>query len=104
MHWIFYEKETETKARVFLIYNVEPPQELLDTKEYIEVPVVPTPTRKEGKSAVLYCNPETKELWYEYVNRPLTSEELLNKKIQEQEQAIAELTLLLSTAMQGGVE
>jgi hypothetical protein len=38
---------------------------------------MPQPEERKGKTPVLYCNPTTKELWYEYVPRPLTQEELL---------------------------
>ncbi len=30
-----------------------------------------------GKTGILYINPQTKKLWYEYEDRPLTQDELL---------------------------
>ena len=104
MKWLFYEKETDTRAKVVLIYHVEPPEELLNKGNYITATNIEEPEQKTGKTALPYCNPQTGEFWYEYVDRPLTQEEILNQKIQSQEQAIAELTLLLSTLMQGGAE
>ncbi len=83
MKWLFYEKETDTKAKVMLIYNVEPPEELISNGNYIKVENVPEPIQVKGKSTLPYCNPETKEVWYEYVDKPLSSEEQL-KELQEQ--------------------
>lgn len=40
---------------------------------------LPKPTEQEGKTSVLYVNPKTKALWYEYVDRPLTQDELMAK-------------------------
>ena len=92
MKWLFYEKETNTRAKVVLIYHVEPPEELLNKGNYITATNIEEPEQKTGKTALPYCNPETGDFWYEYVDRPLTQEEILNQKIQNQEQAIAELT------------
>lgn len=69
--------------------------------EGILVDSIPEPEQIEGKAPILYCNPETKELWYEYEDIPPTKEELLEQKIQAQERAIAELTALLSMMMGG---
>jgi len=38
----------------------------------IEVDAVPEPEQREGKIPVLHVSAQTKELWYEYVDRPLT--------------------------------
>lgn len=45
--------------------------------------------------AVLYINPTTKEMWYEYADRPLTLEE----RIQQLERALLELSMAV-----GGVQ
>lgn len=37
-------------------------------KEGVLVENIPTPERIDGKQSTLYCNPVTKELWYEYEN------------------------------------
>lgn len=74
---IFYKKESETKAFVTsTIYNTKgfDPQELA---EGLEVEVIPEPEAQPGKLHNLYVNPKTKELWYEYTDRPLTTEEEL---------------------------
>lgn len=52
---------------------------------------VPEPEQIEGKVGVLYYNPETNEVYYEYIDRPLTEQE----RIGQLEQAILELTMLL---------
>lgn len=102
MEWLFYEKETDTRAKVLLIYSVEPPRELIDKGNYITVENVPNAEQKTGKTALPYCNPETGDFWYEYIDRPLTPEELANQKIQEQQTQIDELTLLIGDVILGG--
>lgn len=87
MKWLFYEKETDIKAKVMLIYYETPPKELLDGGNYIKVENVPEPRQVKGKSILPYCNPETKEVWYEYVDKPLVLEEQL-KELQEQVNAL----------------
>lgn len=71
-------------------------------QEGILVDGIPEPQQIEGKSAILYCNPDTKELWYEYEDIPLTPEEEQQKKIESLEQSIAELTMAM-TIMMGGM-
>ncbi len=87
MAWFFAKPETDTKARVNLIYNVEPPQELKDRTDLVMVEGERVEKEnKKGKSALPYVNPQTGEFWYEYVDRPLTQEEI----IEEQSEQIAE--------------
>ncbi len=78
MAWFFAKPETDTKARVNLIYNVEPPQELKDRTDLVMVEGerIEKENRK-GKKALPYVNPQTGEFWYEYVDRPLTQDEIL---------------------------
>ena len=52
---------------------------------------IPEPEQREGKIPVMYYNPETNTVYYEYEDRPLTAEE----RIAMLEQAILELTMLL---------
>lgn len=71
------------------------------TKEELEqegilVDSIPKPEQIEGKAPILYCNPETKELWYEYEDIPKTEEELQQEKIQALEQSIAELSATIA--------
>ncbi|MCM3143029.1 hypothetical protein [Brevibacillus sp. MER 51] len=75
MIYIQIEKETEAQAFVtFIHYNPLDPteglgktqEELLRTGLLIEG--LPAVERKAGKDAKLYFNPQTKELWYEYVD------------------------------------
>ncbi len=102
MKWLFYEKETNTRAKVVLIYHVEPPEELLNKGNYITATNIEEPEQKTGKIALPYCNPETGDFWYEYVDKPLTPEELANQKIRERQAQIDELTLLIGDMMLGG--
>jgi len=41
----------------------------------VSVPEIPEAERIRGKAAALYVNPQTGDLWHEYVNVPLTQEE-----------------------------
>lgn len=60
------------------------------------------PPELPGKQIVLKQD-ENGNWYYDYEDRPKSQEEILEGKIMAQEQAIAELTLLLSMMM-GGVE
>jgi hypothetical protein len=44
----------------------------------------------EGKKPVLYCNPNTKEVWYEHEDIQKTKEELLQDKVTQLENALIE--------------
>lgn len=79
MPLLFIEKETETKAKVTTIHYKP---ELLSGEQRakgIEVDNIPDAEEQQGKSAVLYYNPKTNELFHEYVDRPLTEEERLTR-------------------------
>jgi hypothetical protein len=89
MPLLLFEKETDTKARVVLVhYMPDDPKEGLPEDVRAQgimvdnLPELPLPQR--GKTPVLYCNPQTLEVWYELVDRPLTQEEM----IQEQNEKI----------------
>ncbi|HEY9746681.1 MAG TPA: hypothetical protein V6C99_10740 [Oculatellaceae cyanobacterium] len=64
-------------------------QELLQIGALVDD--IPEPEQIEGKVPVLYYNPQTNSVYYEYVERPLTEEE----RIALLEQALIELTMLL---------
>ncbi|WP_207653319.1 hypothetical protein [Clostridium cochlearium] len=70
-------------------------QEQLE-QEGILVDSIPEPKQIEGKAPILYCNPETKELWYEYEDIPPTPEDLQQEKIQALEQSMAELSATIA--------
>ena len=105
MKYLFYEKETETRAKIMLIYHVEPPRELLDNGNYITLNELPTPEIIEGKTELPYCNPQTGEFWYEYIDRPLTEEEkieLLKKENEELKEQQAIIQSALDELILGG--
>ncbi len=100
MKWLFYENETSTRAKVILIYSVEPPEELISNGNYITVDSYSEAERQVGKSALPYCNPQTGEFWYEYVDRTLTPEE----KLESQQEQIDQLTIMLGDVLlEGGI-
>lgn len=71
----------------------------------IAIEQLPHKEEIEGKIAVLKCNKATGEVWYEYIDKPIDEDKKiqeLEQKIQAQEVALAELTVLLSMIM-GGV-
>lgn len=96
MKYLFYKKETETRAKVGLIYYVEPPIEL--GNDFILVENLEKATGEEGKVATLYCNPTDKSYWYEYTDRTLTPEEQEN---QDYKQRLTDLETQL--LLQGGI-
>ena len=87
-------KVDENKYLVGLIHNMpfDPVQGFGKTQEELEqigvlVDDVPEPQIPEGKQiAGLFVNPTTKEVWYEYEDRPLDPEERL--QILEQQQSV----------------
>lgn len=55
-----------------------------ETKENLEktghfIDSMPQPTIITGKRAIPYYNPETKKIWYNYVNSPISSHERLDE-------------------------
>lgn len=64
-------KINEEKAKVLSTYNDETPITQVDIKE------LPLPEKIKGKTAELYINPLTGELWYEYVDIPMSEIEIL---------------------------
>lgn len=95
---------TETKARIDFIHNMpfDPKYGLNKSEAELEqtgrlIEVVPESNPPEGQQeAGLFINPQTNELWYEYAPIPQHPED----RISLLEQAIAELTIYIST---GGV-
>ncbi len=76
---LFHEPVSEGKDRVTVIHYK--PERLTASRReatiLIEHEALPKAESRLGKRAVLYVNPQAKDLWYEYEDRPLTQEELL---------------------------
>lgn len=70
---------SEDKLQVQIIYNLDAEENAnIDRSDGVIVDYeLEQPEPKRGKSFIYYVNPQTKEQWYEEVDRPLTSEELL---------------------------
>lgn len=95
MNYLFFEKETETRAVVTLMYHVTPPPEF-DGVPRIEVEEMPLPEPTFAKDAIMYANPTTGEVWFEYIDRPLTPQEenqRLKEKQELMQKALDELIL-----------
>lgn len=54
---------------------------------------IPEPESIEGKVPRMFLNPTTREIFYEYVDRPLTPEEELRQRIELMQQALDDLLL-----------
>ena len=83
MIFIVHNNETSTRARVIGEHHMP---ELLTQEELskgILVESLPPIIQQAGKIEQLYINPTTNELWYEYVDRPLTEKEEIEKLKQE---------------------
>ena len=72
---VFYDEDNN----VNLIYYVDLPQELISLPHF-SLEVLPEPENIEGKESILKC--DGKKVWYDYVDKVLSPEELLNKKIE----------------------
>lgn len=96
MIFIRYIPGTVEKAKVeaYGTYTEQFPQ---DEKNVVFVEgnhSFPTVEERRGKAGELFINPSTKEMWYEYADRPLTTEEELHNVKEENmvlQLAIAEL-------------
>lgn len=115
------EKVTETKYRVGLTHHMpfHPKHGFGKTAEELEqegilVDSIPEEQKVEGKSAIRYVNPSTKEIYYEYEDILPTSEDLqqeINAKllkdsasmqIEINKQRELNATLLIKMAELGG--
>ncbi|MBA7465932.1 hypothetical protein ES707_01104 [subsurface metagenome] len=90
---LFHEPVSAGKNRVGVIHY-KPERLTAEQKAkaiLIENDALPKVDILPAKSAILYLNPQTKELWYEYEDRPLTQEELLTE-ISQKLTALIEVT------------
>ncbi len=78
-------KIIDGKYQVGLIHNMpfDPVQGFNKPREELEktgilIEALPDVQEQEGKSAVLYANPATKDVWWEYVIVSPTSEERIS--------------------------
>ncbi|MCW6085502.1 MULTISPECIES: hypothetical protein [Clostridium] len=66
-------------------------------KTGILVESIPEEEHIEMKSPVLYCNPDTKELFYKYVDIQKPTEQILQERIETLEKSNAEMMNLIVT-------
>ena len=84
------------KAAVELIHFMpdDPNEGLPDDVKAAGITVAELPKPPDpgvGKTAVLYCNPMTSEVWYELENRPLTADEQRGQENKQLRQRIEAL-------------
>lgn len=85
MQVIFYDKTVKGKA---VVQTIHYKPELLDQSTLnlgLVVERIPEPVPQDKKDAILVIDTQSKELSYEYVNRPLTTEEKLELSLQQNE-------------------
>lgn len=88
-------KISEERARIVLIHNF--PQEL-DTETLttgVLVEELPVAENITGKLPIYFYNYADSTVGVEYEKLPLSMDEILNKRLEEQEQAIIELASML---------
>lgn len=71
------QQESDVRARVINIYHDTSRLSAEMIARGIVVDSLLSPTIQVGKDEVLYINPQTKEQWYEYIDRPTTFDERL---------------------------
>jgi hypothetical protein len=75
------EQLTETKAKVLMLHyapdqlGVSNEEDAVSAGGVLVTTDAPQPEQQPGKNPVLYINPNNKQFWYEYEDRPLTAEE-----------------------------
>lgn len=82
MAFVGFTKENDTRARVNLIHYFPSELDHGILEQGALVDTIPEPDHIPGKGAVLYINPQTKELWYEYVDLP-KDENTLARELEE---------------------
>ena len=101
MKYLFYERETDTKAKVTLTYNVIPPECMLNDGNYVAVEnILPKPQLKKNEYVIHYINPQTKEQSYEIFTREKVQEkeeQNLQERISALERSNAEMMNLIAT-------
>lgn len=84
---VFTEPITSERAKITRIHFRPDLLTAEQKSNAIMVDAIPTePERIKGKAIVLFINPNTKEMWYEYEDRALNQEEHLediSKKLTE---------------------
>lgn len=82
---VFYDENDN----VNLIYYVDLPEELISLPHF-SLEVLPEPKNIEGKESILKCDGE--KVWYDYVDKVLSPEELLKQQVELLQQQIDILT------------
>lgn len=92
---LFIEKETDTRAKITAIHS-QPnllPQNKKSNGIYIEnMPEKPNTSR--GQRALPYVNPQTREVWYEVVDKELSTEEQLLERMEKIEDKLDKLLMM----------
>lgn len=83
MDLVFFKAIDDKKAIVTLVHHKP---ELLTEEERVEgfkMQEFPVPEQREGFYGVAYMNLETMQPYFEYVEKPLTPEEIMQKEIEK---------------------
>lgn len=95
--FLFLEKENEQLAKVMTIHYMPETLDEETKKMGVLVDSYIEPEPQEGKVALPYYNYQTKEVFFVYDDKPLTETQQLQKQVEMQEQAIAELSMYVAT-------
>ncbi|WP_270851294.1 hypothetical protein [Clostridium tertium] len=82
MYAVYYNLEGSNIGNVYMYHETES-TDLGTEVNYEIVDNIPNPEYREKMMARLFINLESKELYYEYIERPLTREEELEQELIE---------------------
>lgn len=80
MYAVYYNLEGSNIGNVYMYHETDC-AELGTEVDYTIVDNIPEPENREKMMARLFINLESKELYYEYIERPLTREEELELEL-----------------------
>lgn len=81
MAYLLGNYEEGTEARINLIYYQSPPQNVIDTYDVLVEGEKPVKESLKGKRALLYVDTSTDEVFYKYVDKEKSPEELSEERI-----------------------
>ena len=81
MPYLIGNYESGTEVKINLIYQQEPPANLSDTYDLVMQGEVPQKEKLKHKRAALYVDTATSEIFYKYIDRPLTEKEITEERI-----------------------
>jgi len=98
---LFVKSKEGNKQKVSGIHYKPHLLKTIDKERAIEVDQVPqVPHEKSKYNHVLYVNPQTKEMWYEYT---LTDQQVINKEVKEENEMLKAMIADVGLQIGGGL-